>query len=200
MGKFFGALFALAMLANECGAAEYRADANYFGVFTTEDRAGKTGCASVDSKAVTVGAPIRIVVLSKPQRLLNGMITSRSSAECSRFFQAADSADFYDIRITHGKFEPHELGIVVLPTVPLTETKGGAVIAKLGQKNYRFYECSSTEGIHVAVRSGNGKGRAVWYDYIYLGYDVEPTCQNKDCEGTETINRTFNPDKQMRAR
>jgi hypothetical protein len=200
MGKYFVALLALVMFTNGCGAAEHLTDTNYFGVFTTESRAGKTGCASVDSKNVTVGMPINIVVLSKPQRILNGTVKSRSSAECTRFFRASESAAFYDISITRGKFGPHELGVIVLPTVALAQTKVGNVTAELGQKNYRFYECSDIEGIHVAVRSPNGKAETVWHDYIYLGYDVEPTCHKKDLAGIEALNKAFNRDRQMRVR
>ncbi|MDB5764558.1 MAG: hypothetical protein JWQ21_3553 [Herminiimonas sp.] len=200
MWKYFAASLASAMLINECGAAEYLANANYFGLFTTESRDGKNGCASVDSKTVTVGMPVNIVVLSKPQRILNGIVESKSSAECTRFFQSSKSAAFYDITITRGKFEPHELGVAVLSTVALTQTKAADVTAELDQESYRFHECSSNEGIHVAVRSRSGKVQTVWHDYIYLGYDVEPTCRKKDYAGIEALDKAFNRDPQMRAR
>lgn len=198
-GRYVVAGLLLAMLANVCPAAQYLADANYFGTFTTESRDGRSGCAALDSKAVAIGMPVDIVVLSKPQRLLKGTVVSKASAECSRYFQASESAAFYDIGITRGKFEPHELGVVVLPGATVSETKIGPVTAELGKKRHRFFECSSSEGIHVGVRAATGEARIIWHDYVYLGIDVEPTCRKTDYAGIETLSKAFNRHAHSRA-
>jgi hypothetical protein len=198
--KYVVACLSFVIFTNGCGAAEFLADANYFGTFTTENQDGSSGCASLDSKDVTVGMPVNVVVLSKPLRLLKGTVTSQSSAECTRYFQASESAAFYDIVITRGKFEPHELGVLVLPGAAVTKTKNGDVTVELGKKRYRFFECSSREGIHVGARSVTGKARVIWHDYIYLGIDVDPTCQKTDYVDIETLNKAFNRDARTRAR
>ena len=198
------ATLVLAMLANACGAAEYLTDANYFGAFATESRDGRSGCAALDSSAVTVGMPVDIVVLSKPQRLLKGTVVSKSSAECTRYFQASDSAAFYDIGITRGRFEAHELGVLVLPGATVTEAKVGHVTAELGKGprkiQYRFFECSSSEGIHVGLRAASGESRIIWHDYVYLGINVEPTCRKPDYAGIEALGKAFSRDARKRAR
>lgn len=200
------------MLTSECGAAEYLAEANYFGMFTTESRDGRSGCAALDSKAVTVGMPVDIVVLSKPQRLLKGTVISKSSAECTRYFQASESAAFYDVGITSGKFEAHELGVLVLPGATVTKTRIGRVTAALGKglgkglgnefgkRQYLFFECSSSEGIHVGVRAAGGESRIIWHDYVYLGIDVEPTCRKTDYAGIEALGKAFSREARTRAR
>jgi len=39
--------------------------------------------------------------------------------------------------------------------------------------------CSSREGLHFTGWTGGApKGKKVWHRYYYLGYDVEPTCQD----------------------
>jgi hypothetical protein len=39
--------------------------------------------------------------------------------------------------------------------------------------------CSSMEGLHFTGWTGGAlKGKKVWHRYFYLGYDVEPTCQD----------------------
>ncbi len=39
--------------------------------------------------------------------------------------------------------------------------------------------CSSMEGLHFTGWTGGAlKGKKVWHRYYYLGYDVEPTCQD----------------------
>jgi hypothetical protein len=49
----------------------------------------------------------------------------------------------------------------------------------------RFRVCTSTEGLHVTIWSGEPLvGRRRWHRYVYLGYDVEPSCAPKDYERT----------------
>ena len=44
-----------------------------------------------------------------------------------------------------------------------------------------FYQCTSREGLHLIVRSGDRlSGQTRWRAYYYLGYDVEPTCREED--------------------
>ena len=44
-----------------------------------------------------------------------------------------------------------------------------------------FETCTSREGLHLSVWSGNGPSRKrVWGRYYYLGYDVEPSCVGAD--------------------
>ena len=46
-----------------------------------------------------------------------------------------------------------------------------------------FYECTSSEGVHLIVRSGDRlTGPKIWQAYYYLPYEVEPTCTEKDYE------------------
>src|SRR5262245_566274 len=44
-----------------------------------------------------------------------------------------------------------------------------------------FRSCTSMEGLHFFVWARNGlKARKVWHRYYYLGYDVEPSCNEAD--------------------
>ena len=37
--------------------------------------------------------------------------------------------------------------------------------------------CTSSEGVHLTVWSADGlTGERLWHRYVYLGYDVEPSC------------------------
>jgi hypothetical protein len=45
--------------------------------------------------------------------------------------------------------------------------------------NITFRSCSSMEGLHFTGWAGGAlKGKKIWHRYYYLGYDVEPTCQD----------------------
>lgn len=37
--------------------------------------------------------------------------------------------------------------------------------------------CTSSEGVHLTAWQGR---RRVWHTYVYLGYDVEPTCESAE--------------------
>jgi hypothetical protein len=200
MNKHSIAWLLCAIIANSCHAAEYLAGANYFGAFTTESQDGTSGCAAVDAKNLTPRTPVNIVVLSQPQRIVSGTVTSHASAECTRFFQGSASAVFYDVRLTRGKFQQHELGVLVLPGVALTQAKTGEAVATLGQQRYRFFECSSNEGIHIAVRSEAKEPLTVWHDYLYLGIDVDPTCRPRDYAAMEQLGKAAKRNTPMPAR
>ena len=48
-------------------------------------------------------------------------------------------------------------------------------------KNENLYTCTSMEGVHFMVRSGHPRTGVLRKDfYHYLGYDVEPSCQDSD--------------------
>jgi hypothetical protein len=198
--KSMAAMLVFAMFASICSAADYLSTANYFGTFTTEQQDGKAGCAAVDSTAVAIRMPVHVIVLSTPQRALTGIVKSRSSAECTRYFQSSESAAFYEIRVTQGRFDATELGVIVLPPLTLTQTKKGGVMVKLGGEDFQAYECASNEGIHVIVRSVREPSRVVWHDYLYLGYDVDPTCTRKDYDGIERLGKAIDSRAQIRGR
>lgn len=44
-----------------------------------------------------------------------------------------------------------------------------------------FRACTSREGLHMSVWTGEPlKGQRRWRRYYYLGYDVEPSCEDRD--------------------
>jgi hypothetical protein len=44
-----------------------------------------------------------------------------------------------------------------------------------------FRACTSSEGLHLKIWSGApGTGTQRWHRYLYLGYDVEPSCTRLD--------------------
>jgi hypothetical protein len=49
----------------------------------------------------------------------------------------------------------------------------------------RLRVCTSNEGLHLTIWSGEPLvGPRRWHRYLYLGYDVEPSCVPKDYEGS----------------
>lgn len=52
-----------------------------------------------------------------------------------------------------------------------------------------FRMCNSMEGLHPSVWTGTpGAGTRRWHRYIYLGYDMDPTCTDADFPEIKTSN------------
>ncbi len=75
------------------------------------------------------------------------------------------------------------LGIGVLGLAERFSVAGAVVVAELdedGRPEY-FHECTSGEGVHLILRSGDRlTGQRRWQAYYYLGYNVEPTCTARE--------------------
>ncbi len=73
--------------------------------------------------------------------------------------------------------------LVALRDAGLVAVEAGALTGDLdgdGTPEY-FRMCSSTEGLHLTIWSGEPlDGTQRWHFYYYLGYDVEPNCSEAD--------------------
>jgi hypothetical protein len=65
------------------------------------------------------------------------------------------------------------------PKIVRNQVKG-----RLGTRgDITFYACTSSEGLHFIVWSGTPpRENRLWHRYYYLGYDVEPSCPDRDFE------------------
>ncbi|HSJ32552.1 MAG TPA: hypothetical protein VK933_14020 [Longimicrobiales bacterium] len=74
-------------------------------------------------------------------------------------------------------WEPGDLGIAILEGDAIAthpDLDGDGVPES-------FRACTSSEGVHLSVWSGEPlRGRRLWQYYYYLGYDVEPDCTDED--------------------
>lgn len=90
---------------------------------------------------------------------------------------AASSHRYY--RITSEGFAPGELGIAIVATA--IEPPAGASTDIDGDGMRESYRaCTSNEGVHLTVWTGDPVRRRVWHHYHYLGYDVDPNCGEAD--------------------
>ena len=71
-------------------------------------------------------------------------------------------------------------GFVLAGPLPLLDIGGGTVRLDLtgdGQAE-TLDACLTTEGVALTAVQGEGaSAETIWQDYVYLGYDVEPTCE-----------------------
>lgn len=188
-------------IAIECSAAEYVKGAGHFAATMQSGDHFNTGCVAADEAGLTVGQPVAIVVLSKPQRLINGFITSKSASPCAAFSNAGLAGPYYALDFQHGRLEPGEVGILIGKAVSSLYINEGKRIVEMSGMKYRFNECTSNEAIHLTVHSNAGsRSKLVWHGYVYLGYDVEPSCTGKELAAIDALAKSFNRSAPTRAR
>jgi hypothetical protein len=84
----------------------------------------------------------------------------------------------YAMRSVHGKLE-HHLGFGIVGAKEKLKTSGNVVVADMDEdgKTERFSLCTSNEGLHLHIWSGEPYiGIRLWHAYYYLGYEVMPNC------------------------
>jgi len=83
------------------------------------------------------------------------------------------------------QLESHELvsgdfGIAVLVN-NLEMVMGDRTDIDRDGKHESYRVCTSTEGVHLTVWSGEViENKRLWHDYYYLGYDLDPTCTERE--------------------
>jgi len=108
-------------------------------------------------------------------------VSADTNFDCSVNFKYSDDAiSYYKI-----KFEDEIMreGIGFLE-VGSSTNNDYAIIKNMKKKQYSNYKwCLSNEGVHFNIWENEPyKSKKVWKAYLYLGYDVEPTCSEADCD------------------
>lgn len=117
-------------------------------------------CAALSGDALKEGAPV--VVVSGEDRGRQGAV-QRVLQSCEAFAAAGTPGPYYAIKFT----SPVQPGVLLVSTgnTPRNEVT----------------ECSSTEGVHYNVWSGEArKSDRLWHGYWYAGYDLEPNCSEAE--------------------
>jgi hypothetical protein len=69
---------------------------------------------------------------------------------------------------------------LLAPPDAVAITQGSSVVT-FGQDHLALHACASVDGVHLTVwRDRPLNGPRLWHDYVYLGQDLEPDCQDKE--------------------
>ena len=127
---------------------------------------GDTLCLAIENSGLTPGAEIQ---LSDGEHVWPGTIAATHPEPCRFPDSAANISGYYTI------------------TVPAEFKRGTVAIASIAPDKEKVHSCTSAEGIHFTVWSGEPiTGELLWHYYYYLGYDTEPTCANPGEWGQKT--------------
>lgn len=153
---------------------------------------GNAGCLAVFNASVKPGTKVVLVdqpdthqIPDKPS-VNEASVVERLSESCSNNVSGPDengrSPSFYRIQ-TLKEWEANLYVIAILePSAPIM-VRDGKVEGDLDGDgtNESFHICPSSEGLHYQVWTGPPlEGRKRWHRYAYLGYDVTPSCTEKD--------------------
>jgi hypothetical protein len=165
--------------------------------FDYRTRVGITGgihgrlCLAIQAPHLAAGSPIVLVwvppVGERGQaKILLAETTARDSTVCPAdsgpdFGEYGDSR--YPVRLARGRPDSAAFYFGVLAPAEQFRIRGGAVVAALGEngRTTAFRACTSSEGIHLTVWSGNPlTGTRVWHRYVHFSYDTPVRCRVPD--------------------
>lgn len=139
-------------------------------------------CLGISNPKLKQKETVKIINLEKPQQMITGKVVKKLSKNCFKVQESASGASsFYLLKA--GDLE------ISTPVIVITGFKGEftkdpvGVRADLNRDGIpeSFRYCTSNEGLHYTIWSGPPlKGKRLWHEYYYLGYDVEPNCTEKD--------------------
>lgn len=142
------------------------------------------GCLTIMNASLQGNDVLNLVYLETPQSFITTEIVKKLPQHCSIKIEIPN-ASFYSFRVNK------TIEKVIGPAIAVTGFNGSFKVEKgevradltgdgsLGS----FRECASNEGLHLTVWAGEPlKGKRLWHEYYYLGYDVEPNCFERDYE------------------
>lgn len=124
-------------------------------------------CLAIKNTDIKDATRLTIVDLDSDQKFSPSMITRKNQAsdECNALFD-----DRKDINISSG-YTFYQ----VKSDTPINLAIG--FIELDNAKKLTFEHCTTSEGISFSVLKAKEK---IWEGYYYLGYDLEPTCDEQD--------------------
>ncbi len=170
-------LLVLSSYIINCAAYEQK-----FGLISTE---GKSLCVSFGDKAPAVNSSITIVAVEGIQFAFEAKIGEKT--EKCKLLENAQVVGPYFTVITNGKYESPFVGVAVFGKSKVS-TEGGVVSLNVvgGKENIYFRLCTSSEALHFSSWLGSPLiGKQLWRQYYYLGYDTEPSCEERDFQVEE---------------
>lgn len=176
-------IIAITVASSHAGAAD-------LGWFSPQARLGVAevaengeGCLTIMNAGLRGGEAATLVSLQEPQTFTRALISKKLSQRCSRNTAFPTGASFYSFRVENSNAKLTEPAIAVAGFNGSFKVDGGKVRADLDGDGRleSFRSCASNEGLHLTVWSGEPlTGKRIWHEYFYLGYDLEPDCDERD--------------------
>ncbi|MEM7356406.1 MAG: hypothetical protein AAF657_36655 [Acidobacteriota bacterium] len=149
------------------------------------ERLGEHFCLATTG-TVESGQSIRLVSPSEPQAVTEAVVAEADSTTCRDASESLLPGNFHRLQ-TEGLEALSWPAIALLDAQASVDVSDGLAQADLEDDGTaeRFRACTSREGLHLTIWSGPPLiGQRRWHQYYYLGYDTEPTCDERDFRET----------------
>lgn len=139
-------------------------------------------CVSYGEMHPPIGSSVIVIETQSPQYFFEGKLGAESE-NCKALEKAGIPGPYFTIA-SHKKMSEPFSGISVSGAgagdivVMNNEVQLNTVESK---EEIYFRSCTYHEGLHFSSWLGKPlSGKQLWQAYFYLGYDVEPSCEEKD--------------------
>jgi len=141
------------------------------------------GCLTIMNASLRENDVINLITLENPQSFIKTKIVNKLPQSCSRNTEISNDASFYSFQFNNNKDVTIGPAIAIAGFNGSLKVENGKVRGDLNGDGRleSFRLCTSNEGLHLTVWTGEPlKGKRLWHEYYYLGYDVEPNCTQRD--------------------
>ena len=138
-------------------------------------------CVAIEGHELAEGTGLTVVDPQIPQKVFAARVKMRIP-ECEALAEADPPGTLYRVSWQEQRPQSPFLGIVVVGA-PAVRNDEGTVEFELSKqvRHARVRSCTSQEGVHLSVWSGAPlESTRLWHRYWYLGYEVEPSCEDAD--------------------
>jgi hypothetical protein len=143
-------------------------------------------CVAMPAPALRPGTTVTLIQPDRPQSVLVATI-ARAVPSCERLDGAIIPGPYYLAEAPTPRVADSGTVWVALSgalvKLGTRRLRSGAVMVRLSSRyqNAQVRSCTSQEGLHLTVWAGTPlRSQRVWHQYYYLGYDVEPSCDDRD--------------------
>lgn len=141
-------------------------------------------CLSIKHKALKPGQEVTLIwtpVEGEPAKpeIRRARIAAKLAAPCDMVNRDEDDSTY---RLEAGQLERGKVYFALVGRQDDLRIIGSQVGGRVGMtRDVSFRSCTSMEGLHFTLWSGAPpREKRLWHGYYYLGYDVEPTCRERE--------------------
>lgn len=135
-------------------------------------------CASFE-KSVPIGSSIKVIETELPQYFVEATL-EKEIENCAPLQTANIKGPYFAISVPE-KMKVPLLGLAVYSSTEITKSINQVSLGTESTNRVYFRSCASGEGIHLSAWLGEPiKGKRLWHLYYYLGYDLEPNCEETE--------------------
>lgn len=158
---------------------------SHVGVALTRDAGSH--CLAIPAPGLKPGTPLTLADPSDSAAVIRAVITGAIEGMCPGEGPGLED-HFYALQIESDVIpQPHRVWFALLLEDGILTASPRGIHGDIDYDGTaeQLRLCTSNEGVHLTIWSGEPlAGPRRWHRYFFLGYDVEPSCTEKDYEGT----------------